>query len=87
MTGFGYRPFIDPIDALIPAIHQWWFLLLPLFALFMAMAYRGVKAPGLRRYWRGVGKLTFQIIVGITALSLAGHLLVQVVVPALGAMS
>ncbi|MBX3365025.1 MAG: hypothetical protein KF866_09690 [Phycisphaeraceae bacterium] len=72
----AYRPFLDPLDA-----HRfWWALLLPL-ALFTAMAYKAVRVPVLDRYWRQVGIMSLQIVIGMVALGFAFYLFTQIILP------
>jgi CHASE2 domain-containing sensor protein len=77
----AYRPFLDPIDA-----HAWWFLLLPLFALGVALAFKSVRCGDLRHYPKQVALMTLQIIVGILALGIGLLLFVRFVLPLIAPM-
>lgn len=68
-----YRPFIDPI-----AVHQHWYLFLPLLALGIAIVYKAVRLPDLAGYIRGVLVMTVQIVVGMILLAAASYFLVLV---------
>jgi hypothetical protein len=70
---FAYRPFIDPLD-----LHRHWWLLLPVIAFFIAMAYKAVRLPDLERYWHQVWVMTAQIILGLIALALGFYAIFQV---------
>ncbi|MCC6675620.1 MAG: hypothetical protein IT436_00625 [Phycisphaerales bacterium] len=72
----AYRPFIDPVD--IQRI--WYFLLIPL-ALGIAITYKAVRIPDMRRYPRQVALMTVQIVIAMLALGAASFLLVQHVAP------
>lgn len=73
----GYTPFLQPLD-----VHdQWWFLLLPM-ALFISMAYKGVRMRDLsaRAYWRAVLVMCGQIVLALVALAIGLWVFVEHVV-------
>jgi len=73
----GYTPFLQPLD-----LHDaWWFLLLPM-ALFISMAYKGVRMRDLsaRGYWRGVLVMWSQIVLALVALAIGLWVFVEHVV-------
>ncbi|MCU0688620.1 MAG: hypothetical protein MUE97_02610 [Phycisphaerales bacterium] len=72
---FAHRWFIDAMS-----IHdQWWLLIIPM-ALLIAVAYKAVRLKNLDRYWREVGLMTVQILLGMAALAGALWLLAEVYV-------
>jgi len=66
-----FRPFLDPIE-----LHQWWFLLLIPMALLVSMTYKAVRLQTLDRYWRHVGLMSLQIILGMMALGATTYIMV-----------
>ena len=80
MSGlFAYVPFLYPLNAL----HDWWYVLILPLALGLSMVYKAMRVNDLSRYWHDVVTMTIQIILGILALALALHVLVQWVIPTL----
>ncbi len=71
----AWRPFIDPIDA-----HTWWYVLIIPLAFFICVAYKGVRAKDLHRYWVQVLIMTAQVVLGMIALAVISFLLVEVFV-------
>jgi len=69
----AYTPFIDPLD-----LHEWWWLTLGPLALGISIAYKAVRVPDFTRYWREVGVMTVQIILGMIGLSIFVYLLIEV---------
>jgi len=72
----AYRPFLDPIDA-----HSWWLLLCVPLVLFISMAYKAMRVPTMRYYWRQVIKMTLEILAAIILLSIALFLIVEFAMP------
>lgn len=72
----AWRPFLDPL----PLDHVWFLLLIPM-AVFIALAYKGVRTPELKDLKREVVVMATQVVLGMTALGLASYLFVQHVVP------
>ncbi|MEO0482773.1 MAG: hypothetical protein AAF138_04050 [Planctomycetota bacterium] len=72
----AWRPFLDPLD-----LQAHWFWLLPPTAFFLAVAYRAVRMPSLKGYWRAVISMTAQIIVAIVALGAAFFVLIEWLLP------
>lgn len=77
----AWRPFIDPIDA-----HEWWFLLLIPLSVFIAIAYKAVRAPDMDKYWREVAVMTVQIVASMILLGIASYIFLQIVVPVIAPM-
>lgn len=71
----AWTPFIDPLPV---NFHDAWWILLPPLALAIAMTYKAVRLNRLDAYWKQVGIMTAQIVLGMIALALALHLLVEV---------
>lgn len=76
----AYRPFLDPVD-----IHGAWYLLLIPMSLLISMAYRAVRIPDMKNYGRAVFTMTVQIVLGMIGLGLGTYLLVEFVLPLIGA--
>lgn len=74
----AYRPFIDPL----PAHDLWWAMLLPI-ALFVSMVYKAVRVRSMDTYWRQVGAMTVQTVVGMVMLALGVYLFVEWLAPRL----
>ena len=70
-----YRPFIDPLD-----LRGWWWVLLFPMALGVAVVYKAVRLHTLERYWRQVGLMTLQIVLGMVMLAAGSYGLVLVYV-------
>ena len=84
-TLLGYIPFLDPISRLSVQLHDVTYLLLIPMSFMIAMIYKAIRMPELNHYWRNVGILTAQILLGVIGLALALVFLVQVIIPALPA--
>lgn len=69
----AWRPFLDPLD-----LHQWWYLLLIPVALGVSMAYKAVRVHDLKAYPWQVGMMTVQVVLGMIALAVVAHLIVEV---------
>ena len=76
-----YVPFLTPMNF----VQDWWFLLAIPLALTISGAYKAVRTRDLRNYPREVLVMTGQILLGMIALSIALHLLVEVLIPLLPA--
>lgn len=72
----AYAPFIDPIN-----FHDWWFTLLAPISLGISIAYKAVRVPDLRSYWRQVVVLTVQIVLSMIGLGIGAYLFVVHIVP------
>jgi F420-0:gamma-glutamyl ligase-like protein len=70
----AWRPFLDPINALHDV---WWLLLIPM-AIFVAVIYKALRIPNLRRLPAEATMLTLQIILGMLGLGLAIHVVAEV---------
>jgi len=75
----AHRFFVDPIDA-----HTWWWALLVPLAVFISIAYKAVRLNSMAHYWREVGIMTVQILLGLMGLGLLSLVVVEVLVPLLG---
>lgn len=75
----GYVPFITPIAF----FHDWWYLLLPVIAFGIAIIYKAMYLPSLDGFWRKVGIMTLQIVLGIVGLAILLTIVVQLVIPLL----
>lgn len=73
-----YRPFLDPVR--LPVHTRWYLLLLPM-SFGVAVVYKAVMLHTMERYWRQVGYLTAQIIVGMILLAVASYAIVLWYVP------
>lgn len=80
MTLLAYRPFLDPLP-MPPG--GWWLTLIPM-AVLIAIAYKAVRKPSLKRYWRSVISMSLQIVLFITLAGAGVHVVVEWIVPALG---
>ncbi|GEM_PF-687106 len=56
----AYRPFLDPL----PLQRAWYLLLFPL-CLGIAVTYKAVRVPDMRRYWRDVAIFTTQLVLSV----------------------
>lgn len=73
-----YRPFLDPVR--LPVHTRWYLLLLPM-SFGVAVVYKAVMLQTMERYWRQVGYLTAQIVVGMILLAIASYAVVLWYVP------
>ena len=80
MAMLAWQPFFEPLLFFF----DWWFLLAPPMALFIAMVYKAMRVRAFPRYWRQVAIMTIQIILGMIALQIMLVVLVEVIVPAMG---
>ncbi len=78
-TVLAWRPFLDPIH-----IHDHWYLLLVPLAIGIAIAYKAVRVPDPRKFWRPVAEFAFLIVAGMIGLGLATYLFVEVFAAAVG---
>lgn len=72
----AWTPFLEPLNA-----HRVWFLLLLPLAFLVALAYKAVRVPDMRGYWRQVILMTIQIVAGMVFLGLGFYLFTQWVLP------
>lgn len=68
----AYRPLLDPLP-----IHGHEWAALPVIALLMAMAYRGVRTEHIDRYWRGVFRVAGVIVLVMVGLSAGSWVLIE----------
>ena len=76
----GWVPFLDPI----PAVFDWWYLLLVPLSFGISVIYKAIRLPVLDGFWRQVVIMTIQIVVAIGALAVMLGLFVELAIPALG---
>lgn len=81
MTTLAWMPFVQPLPGVI---HWWWLLVMPMVA-GVSVVWKAVRLRSLDRFWREVGFMTAQILLGMIALSAGLMLLVRVVLPMLPA--
>lgn len=79
MTGLAYVPFLTPVNF----FHERWYLLAVPLALLISMAYKAMRTTRWDRYWRQVGMMTVQILLGMIGLAVGLLVLVEWVVPLL----
>jgi len=79
MNCLAWIPFMEPINW----FHSWWYLLLLPLAFGLSMAYKAIRVPNLKQYWRQVTLMTSQIVLGVIALGIVLVLFVQFAIPAL----
>ncbi|USN99699.1 MAG: hypothetical protein H6810_03300 [Phycisphaeraceae bacterium] len=72
----AYTPFIDPLN-----LHKVWFWLLIPLSVLIAVAYKAVRVPDMKKYWRQVGLFSAQIIVGIIGLYVFSLLVLNWLLP------
>ncbi|MFO0827540.1 MAG: hypothetical protein U0572_05260 [Phycisphaerales bacterium] len=77
----AYIPFIEPM----PAAHRWWWLLIVPLALGISMSWKAVRATTMDGYWRQVGVMSGQIVLGVMGIALGLFVLIQLVLPHLPA--
>jgi hypothetical protein len=75
----AWRPLLDPI-----ALHEHWYILLVPLAVGIAIAYKAVRVPDPKHFWRPVAEFATMIVVGMAALGAATYLFVEVFVAAFG---
>lgn len=76
----AYRPFLDPL----PMPSSWWWLTIVPMAVLISIAYKGVRKPTLKGFWRSVGVMAAQIVVFVSLAGFGVHAVVEWFVPALG---
>ena len=73
----AWIPFLEPLNL----FHQWWYLLLVPLAFGLSVAYKAIRVPNLKLYWRQVAVMTTQIVFGVAALGVLVALFVQFAIP------
>ena len=73
----AWIPFLEPLNL----FHQWWYLLLIPLAFGLSVAYKAIRVPNLRLYWRQVAVMTTQIVFGVAALGVLVALFVPFAIP------
>jgi len=74
-----YIPFLTPMYGL----QEWWYLTLLPLAFGISVIYKAMRMSNLHGFWRQVGIMTAQIVLGIIGLAVCMLLFVQVVIPLL----
>jgi hypothetical protein len=69
----GYRPVLDPLP-----VHGWEWALLPVIALLLSMAYKGVRTERPERYWRETWSMALAVTLGFAAVSAGAWVLIEV---------
>ncbi|MEM8756501.1 MAG: hypothetical protein AAGF47_01800 [Planctomycetota bacterium] len=69
----AYRPLLDPLP-----IHGAEWAALPAIALFMAMAYRGVRTEHIDHYWPGTFRVAGVIVLVMVILSALAWLAIEI---------
>jgi hypothetical protein len=81
MNLLAWMPFVQPMPGVI---HWWWLLIVPMVT-GVSVAWKAIRMPSLERYWREVGFMTVQVLLGMVALAAGLMVLVRVVLPLLPA--
>ena len=81
MTTLAWMPFLQPMTG---AIHWWWLLIVPM-CVGISVTWKAIRLRALDRYWREVGIMTGQLLLGMAAIAAGLMLLVRVVLPMLPA--
>ena len=81
MSMLAWMPFVQPMPGVI---HWWWLLVVPMVA-GVSVVWKAIRMPSLERYWREVGFMTSQVLLGMLALAAGLMLLIRVVLPLLPA--
>ncbi len=76
MLTLAYRPFLDPINI----SGWWWWLVIPMVFL-IAMVYKAIRVPTMRRYWRQVVKMTVQVMVVMILMCIGLYVIVMWAAP------
>jgi len=70
------RPFLDPMP-----FEKYWYLLIIPMSLGIAMAYKAVRVPEMKKFWLQTLVMAAQIVLGMIALGTFTFIFVQVVLP------
>lgn len=74
----AWRPFRDPL----PMHDTWWLTIVPL-ALFISVAYKGVRTAHPKRLAVAIPMMTLQIIGAVVLFGVGVHLLLEYAIPAI----
>ena len=77
----AYTPFIDAL-----AIHDYWYLLIVPMAFFLALGYKAVRCPDMKKYPQAVISFTLQILFGLLFMAIAFTLIIGYLLPLLAPM-
>jgi hypothetical protein len=77
----AWMPFVQPMPG---ALQWWWAWVVPIVVL-VSVTWKAIRLTSLERYWREVGWMSGQILLGMLALAVGLIALVQWVVPLLPA--
>ncbi|MEM1424632.1 MAG: hypothetical protein AAGH64_11600 [Planctomycetota bacterium] len=80
----AYTPFVDPITEWSQGVVDAWWLTLPLLSFGTAMAYKAVRMPSLRGYWKSVAVMTLQVTFAMLGIAVLVGLIAELVVPSFG---
>ncbi len=83
-TVLAYTPFVDPLSELSQGVVDAWWVTLPLLALGTAMAYKAVRLPHFRGYWRAVLVMAVQITLAMLGIAVLVGVCAELVVPFFG---
>jgi hypothetical protein len=81
MSQLAWIPFAQPMTG---TIHAWWLWIVPM-VVGISITWKAIRLPSLHRYWREVGWMSGQVLLGMLALAVGLIVLVQWVVPLLPA--
>lgn len=77
----AWMPFAQPM----PGVLQWWWAWVVPIVVLVSVTWKAIRLTSLERYWREVGWMSGQILLGMLALAVGLIALVQWVVPLLPA--
>ncbi|MCK4873584.1 MAG: hypothetical protein KAS72_12755 [Phycisphaerales bacterium] len=69
----AWRPFLDPINCL----HDWWWVMLVPLAAFIAVIYKAIRMPNLRKLPSEAAVLAVQIVLGMIGLAIVIHVIAE----------
>jgi len=77
----AYTPFIDAMS-----VHDYWYLLIVPMAFFLAVGYKAVRCPDMKKYPQSVLSFTVQILGLMLLLAIAFTIVIGYVLPMLAPM-
>ncbi|MDF1809430.1 MAG: hypothetical protein P1U42_07020 [Phycisphaerales bacterium] len=77
----AYTPFIDAMS-----VHDYWYLLIVPMAFFLAVGYKAVRCPDMKKYPQAVLSFTVQILGLMLLLAIAFTIVIGYVLPMLAPM-
>jgi len=75
----AWIPFLEPMNAM----QSWWYLLLVPLVFGISVTYRALREESYAGYWKSVGIMTAQVVLGIVCIGIALGLFVQFIIPLL----